>query len=180
MLEVFRVREWLESKDPRSMLEAFWVREKARKLKLFSCAIWRRAGLPDENLARLESQYEDSWSEWWGAVFCLVVYINGRFQASFFENVLRDLFGNPFRPVTFNRSWLTPNVIHLAQQIYEDRAFDSLPNLTDALEKAGCDNPEIPSSLPRARAACEGMLGCGFGVGTGVRQDQAAASQLIP
>jgi hypothetical protein len=57
--------------------------------------------------------------------------------------LLRDIFGNPFRPVTIDQSWLTPKVKALAQAIYDDRAFERLPSLADQLEKAGCDNDEI-------------------------------------
>jgi hypothetical protein len=37
---------------------------------------------------------------------------------------VRDILGNPFRPVTVNPAWRTANVTALAQAIYEDRAFD--------------------------------------------------------
>ena len=60
-------------------------------------------------------------------------------------NLLRDIIGNPFRPVTLDRAWLTPNVVALAQSIYDDAAFDRLPVLADALEKAGCTNADILS-----------------------------------
>jgi hypothetical protein len=58
-------------------------------------------------------------------------------------NFLRDIFGNPFRPVTVDSSWLTAKVKTLAQTIYTDRTFDQMPILGDALEEAGCANPEI-------------------------------------
>jgi hypothetical protein len=57
--------------------------------------------------------------------------------------MLRCLFGNPFRPITIDPSCLTSTVQQLAQAIYDDRAFDRLPILADALEDAGCDNTEI-------------------------------------
>jgi hypothetical protein len=57
--------------------------------------------------------------------------------------MLRDIFGNPFRLVTLNPSWQTSNVTALATAIYDDRAFDRLPILADALEDAGCDNADI-------------------------------------
>ena len=57
--------------------------------------------------------------------------------------LLRDIFGNPFRPVSFDPAWLTPTVVALAYGIYGDRAFDRMPILADALEEAGCDNVEV-------------------------------------
>lgn len=59
--------------------------------------------------------------------------------------IVRDIFGNPFRPVTFNLSWLTSTVVALAEGIYQDRAFDRMPILADALQDAGCYQPDILS-----------------------------------
>ncbi|MCE9530621.1 MAG: hypothetical protein K8T89_05755 [Planctomycetes bacterium] len=56
---------------------------------------------------------------------------------------MREIFGNPFRPVTIDPRWQTSNVIDLATAIYTDRAFDRMPILADALMDAGCDNDEI-------------------------------------
>jgi hypothetical protein len=61
--------------------------------------------------------------------------------------LLRDLFGNPFRPVACDPAWRTPSVRRLAEVIYEEGAFDRLPILADALEEAGCDNADILSHL---------------------------------
>ena len=58
-------------------------------------------------------------------------------------NILRDIFGNPFRPVAFNPAWHTSDVLLLAQGIYDDRAFDRMPILADALQDAGCDNEDV-------------------------------------
>jgi len=58
----------------------------------------------------------------------------------------RDIFGNPFRPVAVNpawRTWSDGTVAKLAQTIYDDRRFDRMPILADALEEAGCDNAGI-------------------------------------
>jgi hypothetical protein len=72
-------------------------------------------------------------------------------------NLLRGIFGNPFRPVTLNPAWRTSNVTALAQSIYDDRAFDRLPILADALEDAGCDNADI---LNHCRQPGEHVRGC--------------------
>jgi hypothetical protein len=57
--------------------------------------------------------------------------------------LLRDIFGNPFRPVSLDLSWLTTDVLALARGIYDERAFDRMPILADALQDAGCDNDEV-------------------------------------
>jgi hypothetical protein len=83
---------------------------------------------------------------------------NGRELASLPQPaLLRDIFGNPFRPVTFNPAWRTSNVIALAQAIYDDRAFDRLPILADALEDAGCDSADV---LNHCRPPGEHVRGC--------------------
>jgi hypothetical protein len=48
--------------------------------------------------------------------------------------------GNPFRPVSADPSWLTSTVVTLARGLHNDRAFDRLPILADALQDAGCAN----------------------------------------
>ena len=60
--------------------------------------------------------------------------------------LVRDVFGNPFCPVAIDPAWLTwhdGTIPRLAQAIYENRAFDRLLILADALEEAGCDNAAI-------------------------------------
>jgi hypothetical protein len=74
-------------------------------------------------------------------------------QAAF----LRDLVGNPFRPVALDPAWLTPEVVHRAQSIYDDRAFEHLPVLADALEDAGCHEADI---LAHCRGPGPHVRGC--------------------
>ncbi len=60
--------------------------------------------------------------------------------------LLRCLVGNPFRPSPFDRTWLAwkgGTIPKLAQAIYDERAFDRLPILADALEEAGCTDAAI-------------------------------------
>jgi hypothetical protein len=72
-------------------------------------------------------------------------------------DLLRDIFGNPFRPVTFNPAWRSVAAVKLAQAIYQERAFDRLPILADALEEAGCTDAEI---LTHCRGGGEHVRGC--------------------
>jgi hypothetical protein len=71
--------------------------------------------------------------------------------------LLRDIFGNPFRPVSLDRSRLTDVVITLARSLYGERRFQDLPILADALEEAGCTNADL---LTHCRQPSEHVLGC--------------------
>jgi hypothetical protein len=71
--------------------------------------------------------------------------------------LLRDIVGNPFHPVSLDPAWQTPTVLALAQAIYDERAFDRLPILADALEDAGCDDADI---LNHCREPGEHVRGC--------------------
>ena len=72
-------------------------------------------------------------------------------------SLLRDIFGNPFRPVTKDPAWLTSTVTALAEVIYTERASDRMPILGDALEDAGCTNQEI---LGHCRGPGPHVRGC--------------------
>jgi hypothetical protein len=71
--------------------------------------------------------------------------------------LLHDIFGNPFRPITINPAWQTSNVVSLAQAIYDHCAFDRMPSLADAHEDAGCTNSDI---LNPCRQPSEHVRGC--------------------
>jgi hypothetical protein len=71
--------------------------------------------------------------------------------------LVREVFGNPFRPVQFCPGCLTPDVKALAAGVYEERAFDRLPILADALEDAGCSDAFV---LDHCRNPGLHMRGC--------------------
>jgi hypothetical protein len=58
---------------------------------------------------------------------------------------IRDIFGNPFRPVSFDPDWRTSTAVALARQMYDARDFSAMPILADALEDAECDNEDVLS-----------------------------------
>ena len=64
---------------------------------------------------------------------------------------LRDIFGpRPFRRVNIAPevlAWNDGAVSRIAEGIYEDRNFELLPKLADALEDAGCTNAELLAHL---------------------------------
>jgi len=61
--------------------------------------------------------------------------------------LLREIFGNPFRPVVFDVNWRTDTALALAKQMYESRNFGAAPILADALQDAGCDAEDILNHL---------------------------------
>jgi hypothetical protein len=71
--------------------------------------------------------------------------------------LLRDIFGNPFHPVTILPGWQTTNVVGIAQAIYAERTFEDMPILGDALEDASCTNADI---LKHCREPAEHVRGC--------------------
>jgi hypothetical protein len=71
-----------------------------------------------------------------------------------------DIFGNPFRPVALNttwKRWQDGTIVRIAQAIYDNRRFQDLPILADALEEAGCTDPAI---LEHCRTPGEHVRGC--------------------
>jgi hypothetical protein len=65
-------------------------------------------------------------------------------------DLLREIFGNPFQWKLIDPIWLSWNddtAYKLAQMIYENRYFDLLPILADALEDGGCGDSDILDHL---------------------------------
>ena len=59
-------------------------------------------------------------------------------------HALHDIFGPlPFRDVAVAPAWLTSDVMLLARGIYEEKAFDRMPILADALQDADCDSDDM-------------------------------------
>ncbi|HJT75729.1 MAG TPA: hypothetical protein VJ739_00860 [Gemmataceae bacterium] len=74
--------------------------------------------------------------------------------------LLREIFGNPFRPPAADPAWLSWNdgtVRRLAEAIYAERRFADLPILADALEEAGCADAAL---LDHLRGPGPHVLGC--------------------
>jgi hypothetical protein len=180
--------EWLACTDPTPMLEFLRGQASDRKLQLFGSACHRRipakaavhweqlrrglhirevagrrgvASNERKELVRARLDAENA-----VAIVTCRIHRKAERQAVAAEEreaqciLLRDIFGNPFRPVTIDPSWLTWNgstVVKLADAIYEDRAFDRLPVLADALEEAGCSDQAI---LDHCRGPGPHVRGC--------------------
>jgi GAF domain-containing protein len=94
-----------------------------------------------------------------------LVYPHGRAVRPFiskaastaFPPLIRDLFGNPFRPVAFDPAWRTSTAVALASQMYESRDFAAMPILADALQDAGCEDADV---LNHCRSDGPHVRGC--------------------
>jgi hypothetical protein len=86
--------------------------------------------------------------------------------------LLRDVFGNPFRPYCdlcphdgtgvgvlrhFDPAWRTPAAVGIARRAYDERDFGALPVLADALEEVGCEDSDI---LAHCRSPGPHVRGC--------------------
>jgi hypothetical protein len=79
-------------------------------------------------------------------------------------DLLRDVVGNPFRPVVLNPAHRTPTIVSLAEAAYNERLLpgghlspDRLSVLADALEEAGCTGRDI---LDHLRSPGPHVRGC--------------------
>jgi hypothetical protein len=75
----------------------------------------------------------------------------------FLPAVMREIFGNPFRPVAFSSGWRTDTAVAIARQMYDSRDFGAMPILADALQDAGCDSEQI---LAHCRGPGPHVRGC--------------------
>jgi hypothetical protein len=109
-----------------------------------------------EGILTLNASPAEGEAIWQNSTFISGKVVGERIQA----DLLRELIGNPFRHISFDPAWLAWNnrcIERIAQAIYDERAFDRMPILADALEDAGCDNADI---LNHCRSGGEHVRGC--------------------
>jgi hypothetical protein len=122
--------EWLACTDPTPMLEFLDRKPGDRKLLLWAIGCSERISALHRDRSRYDAPaMQKRLAE----------------EPAAQSTLLRCIFGNPFRPVTFDPAWIIPNVTTLAHIIYKQRAFDRMPDLADSLELAGCMNEDILS-----------------------------------
>jgi len=72
-----------------------------------------------------------------------------REEKRFLCHLLRDVIGNPFRPIAFDSGWLTPGMRAVAEAAYTQRSAVGeldparVGDLADALQEAGCSAPAV-------------------------------------
>lgn len=181
-------KEWLACEKPRRMLEFLRTRSTQRKFRLFVCVSVRRDtstrskkawqavelaerwvdGLAtDAEVERFRRKHGEAWA----------TLAHDPYQAALgaaesdhvppqeeLAGLIRDIFGNPFRKVAIESTWLTTTVTDLAKSAYEERSLpdgglptDRLGILADALQDAGCDNKLI---LNHCRGSGPHVRGC--------------------
>jgi hypothetical protein len=82
-------------------------------------------------------------------------------------DLILDIFGNPFHPITADPAWLKSTVLTLAAGIYAERAFDRLPILADALMDAGCDSADVLAHCRGDGPHCRGCWSVDLVLGKG-------------
>jgi len=79
--------------------------------------------------------------------------------------LVREVFGNPFRPVIAEPSWLTPNVIPSRQHA--------------AVDQRGDDGLRFQVRLLEHGAVLGGAVGAAFGERGGVKRERRRAGEVI-
>jgi hypothetical protein len=163
--------EWLASSDPRRMFNWLWQNGTTNRHRighffvvccdLIPPSVAERQGTEgaywtadeDSQIALTDAEFHLS-----GAVMEAMRAIGvGESERVRLGAILRDIFGNPFRPVALDASWLTSDVVALARQMYESRDFTAMPILADALQDAGCEDEAV---LSHCRSDGPHVRGC--------------------
>ncbi len=118
--------EWLSCTDPAALYDLLYRRKRPSR-------------------ARNGHFFNETGIIWNKSAFEIFTEKKGTPEAENLAFLIRCFFGNPFRPVVFDPAWRTESAVGLAAGIYEERAFERMPILADALQDAGCEHPDILS-----------------------------------
>ena len=178
--------EWLLSEDPAAILVQLWDsgRSTDRRFALLVVGYGRLVTPVDERtlegVTTIERFAEGlvtaeefavihgrAWMrrahEWLEDLLAMRADADARpaFDERMLKAVFDCVFGDPRRPLPhLAAAWLRWNdgtIPKIAQGIYEERAFDRLPILHDALLDAGCDDEDL---LAHCRGAGPHVRGC--------------------
>jgi hypothetical protein len=162
--------DWLICMHSKPLWSFLYGKFSDRKYRLFAChccrRVWDRLEAADRREVEVWERYveglasEDElhaaaagWCDPADFAWSAAEGEEARAQA----NLLREVMGNPFRPLRLDPSCLTSAVKALAQTIYDERRFDYLPILADALEETGCANSDL---LAHCRQRAGHVRGC--------------------
>jgi hypothetical protein len=152
---------WLVATDPQPMLELIRPEASVRKLRLFCIgsvqhayfsspwgnettrlAIERGMELAERYAEAHENAYHDSGER--EDAYLLALYLaNHDHLRTSAADLIRCIFGNPFRPVVLDPELRTSPVVSLVRSMCESREFGAMPILGDALQDAGCEQEEV-------------------------------------
>jgi hypothetical protein len=97
-------------------------------------------------------------AETWAGVYAGGVEAGFLSERSAQASLVRDIYGNPFRPVrSLDAECRAKDVIAVAGAIYEADAFECMDRLVEKLEKSGCMNQQI---LDHCRQSSPHVRGC--------------------
>src|SRR5262245_15319718 len=127
--------EWLACDDPEQMLKFVssllssrrtgplcWEVHGARarrSFRLFACACCRQAWDELNAPSRLAVESAEGFGEGPGLA------APKRIQGPWFAGLVREIFGNPFRPSSLETAWRTPIALSLTLAAYEERHLPS-------------------------------------------------------
>jgi hypothetical protein len=169
--------EWLGATDPTPMLEFVRPTASDRRRWLFCVACYRRVWAALHARVRQAVETSERYADGRATDADMLVYNtrislsesvryavlggqkwagDSKAEAEAQCDLLREVFGNPFRPVTIDPNWLTSDVLALATGIYDERAFDRMPILHDALLDAGCTSEEVLAHCRQPDGHCRG------------------------
>jgi len=165
-------QEWLECTDPQTMLDFMFDKASHRKIELYTSGsyrcVWNLLDERTRNLMNVRERYFDGLAT--VAELDSALKDNDQVPHQLTHNawdsirpqrqiqLLRDMFGNFYRPVSIDSAWLTLNVTSLAHSIYDERCFTDMPTLlVDALLNAGCTSEAL---LNHCRQPEEHFRGC--------------------
>lgn len=84
-------------------------------------------------------------------------------------DLLREIYGNPFRPIELDPSRLPPEIVRTARAIYDRADFGRLPELAGALKGAGGVDPALVEHLRGAGPHVKGCWALDLLLGKGPR-----------
>jgi hypothetical protein len=173
-------QEWLACTDPIPMLEFLTGKASDRKLGLFACACWYRyktltaskAGwaatqAAERNAEKLQGCTEKELNSARREAEAALRFVAGRsiiarrkeraVQACLLRDLIVPFYFRTIPIDLSNLAWNDSTLPKLAQAIYDNRSFQDLPILADALEEGSCATADL---LTHCRQPGEHVRGC--------------------